>query len=112
MLHSNLDHIQYTENCKLLKVGEPHHFSFQFFPKTITDELSKETFILQCLTLELWTTVGGPIGDGHMVRCQLSKRIEIRFVLLLLLLPNVFAHFTKNGLTWPLLKLGPPDFAW
>ena len=31
MLHGKLDHIQYTENCKLLKVGEPHHSSFQFF---------------------------------------------------------------------------------
>ena len=31
MLHSKLDHRQYTGNCKLLKVGEPHHSSFQFF---------------------------------------------------------------------------------
>ena len=44
--------------------------------------MSKETFILQCLTLELWTTVGGPIGDGHMV-CLLTppevKRKEILY---------------------------------
>ena len=30
MLHGKLDHIQYTVNCKLLKVCEPHHSSFQF----------------------------------------------------------------------------------
>ena len=36
-------------------------------PITITDELSKETFLVWFGLLELWTTVGGPIGDGHMV---------------------------------------------
>ena len=38
-------------------------------PITITDELSKETFLVWFGLLELWTTVGGPIGDGHMVQC-------------------------------------------
>ena len=70
--------------------------------------------------------VGGPTntivltenrtGVIPIMDLTLSKRIEMRFVLLLLLLllllPNVFAHFTKIAITWPFIKLGPPDFAW
>ena len=42
-----------------------------------------------------------------------SKRIELRFVLLLLLLllRHEFAHLTKIAITLPFIKLGPPDFA-
>ena len=42
----------------------------------------------------------------------LNNRTEDFLLLLLLLLPNVFAHFTKIALTWPFIKLGPPDCAW
>ena len=68
MLHSKLDHMQYTVNCEKQVNPIISQSNFLFvIPRTITDYFLKETFISKCLQLELWTTVGSPIGDGHMV---------------------------------------------
>ena len=44
-----------------------------------------------------------------------SKRIELRFVhllLLLLLLRHNFAHFFQIAIAQPIFELGPSDFGW
>ena len=41
-----------------------------------------------------------------------NRTKDFLLLLLLLLLPNKFAHFLQIAITQPIFELGPPDFAW
>ena len=49
---------------------------------------------------------------AHTERAALSKKIKLRFVLLLLLLRGKLAHFFQIAITQTIFEVGLSDFTW